>query len=85
MAFGFRETLFGAGALVVGAGIGAASSSEHRARNGAIGGVVGLLAAGANVLRELSNWKDAGGARRLRGACTPGTITDVNGPDQGKP
>jgi hypothetical protein len=76
MAYGMREMLISGGVVLAGATIGAVSSSEHRVRNGAIGAAAGLLAAGANIFREFSDWKNAGGSRHLQGACAEGWIDE---------
>lgn len=69
MTYGRRETALGALAIGAGAGIGALIPGEHKGRNAAIGGLVGLLLGGWKAYSDYKAWKAQGGTTGHPGAC----------------
>lgn len=69
MTYGRRETTLGALAVGVGAGVGALIPGDHKGRNAAIGGLVGLLLGGWKAYSDYKAWKALGGTTGHPGAC----------------
>lgn len=71
MTFLVRAALVTAGTVALGVGLGATveKDGKHRARNGAIGGVLGAIGGAVNAYREYASWRARGGATNQPGAC----------------
>ena len=66
-----KDLLILGGTTIAGAVAGALIPGKHRVRNGSIGAVAGIAAGVGIDYYGFKSWKDAGGASKTAGACTP--------------